>query len=143
MKTYHGMRRPDGSVEVWIAEGSNCTMLEPERSQKVRNHSPAGFEWGYGGSGPAQLALAILLDLVPSLAEGRYQKFKFDKIAGLPHDEWHMTAQEIADWVGGKDAEELLAQQAESAAIAAEAEAAVKEFMSEFHEYKPGEERAG
>ncbi len=24
-------------------------------------HSPSGFEWGYGGSGPADLALNILL----------------------------------------------------------------------------------
>lgn len=27
--------------------------LDPEPSQKVRNHSPDGFYWGYGGSGPA------------------------------------------------------------------------------------------
>ena len=26
----------------------------------LANHSPTGFSWGYGGSGPAQLALAIL-----------------------------------------------------------------------------------
>lgn len=37
--------------------------LDPERSQKLRNHSPDGFSWGYAGSGPAQLALAILLEL--------------------------------------------------------------------------------
>ena len=35
--------------------------LDPEISQKVRNHSPDGFNWGYCGSGPAQLALAIVL----------------------------------------------------------------------------------
>ncbi len=28
----------------------------------LANHSPDGFSWGYGGSGPAQLALAILAD---------------------------------------------------------------------------------
>jgi len=28
----------------------------------LMNHSPDGFNWGYGGSGPAQLALAILAD---------------------------------------------------------------------------------
>lgn len=28
----------------------------------VSNHSPDGFEWGYGGSGPAQLALALCID---------------------------------------------------------------------------------
>src|SRR5215469_11969326 len=26
------------------------------------NHSPSGFDWGPGGSGPAQLALALLAD---------------------------------------------------------------------------------
>src|SRR5204863_5783137 len=36
-------------------------LLRPGRSQRVINHSPDGFAWGYGGSGPAQLALAILL----------------------------------------------------------------------------------
>lgn len=35
--------------------------LDPHFSQQFRNHSPDGFEWGYGGSGPAQLALGILL----------------------------------------------------------------------------------
>ena len=35
--------------------------LDPARSQKAWNHSPDGFNWGYGGSGPAQLALAIML----------------------------------------------------------------------------------
>lgn len=27
--------------------------LSPKRSQKVYNHSPDGFNWGYTGSGPA------------------------------------------------------------------------------------------
>ena len=35
--------------------------LSPKDSQKIVNHSPDGFEWGYGGSGPAQLSLAIVL----------------------------------------------------------------------------------
>ena len=42
----------------------NGEVLDPKPSQKIRNHSPDGFEWGYGGSGPAQLALALLLDYV-------------------------------------------------------------------------------
>ena len=35
-----------------------------------KGHSPSGFEWGYLGSGPAQLALAILCDYLgePQLA---------------------------------------------------------------------------
>ena len=56
--------------------------LDPARSQKARNHSPNGFSWGYSGSGPAQLALAIMLELTGK-SDG-YQDFKFRFIAGLP-----------------------------------------------------------
>jgi len=57
-------------------------LLRPERSLKFRNHSPDGFNHGYGGSGPTQLALAVTLELTGK-AEG-YQQFKWDVIAGLP-----------------------------------------------------------
>ena len=56
--------------------------LDPKPSQKVSNHSPDGFNWGYGGSGPAQLALAIMLKLTGK-AIG-YQEFKWKVIATLP-----------------------------------------------------------
>lgn len=47
-------------------------------SLKVRNHSPSGFNWGYGGSGPAQSALAICLHIFQNqyVAEALYQFFK-------------------------------------------------------------------
>ncbi len=32
----------------------------------LRNHSPDGLKWGYAGSGPAQLALAVLPDALGS-----------------------------------------------------------------------------
>ena len=38
--------------------------LRPEAGQKIINHSPDGFNAGYGGSGPAQSALAILLKVL-------------------------------------------------------------------------------
>ena len=37
-------------------------LLSPQRSLQVQSHSPDGFSWGYGGSGPHQLALALLLE---------------------------------------------------------------------------------
>lgn len=67
--------------QVWL----NGKLLDPKPSQKVRNHSPDGFNWGYGGSGPAQLALAICIELY-----GRpenYQDFKFEYISKLPNGE--------------------------------------------------------
>lgn len=56
--------------------------LNPAPSQKIYNHSPDGFNWGYGGSGPAQLALAIMLSLTGN--SDWYQDFKFKVIAALP-----------------------------------------------------------
>ena len=65
----------------------NGKLLTPERSLKVRNHSPHGFSWGYYGSGPAQLALAILLECTTEEnAIKYYQQFKDDFIAPLSGD---------------------------------------------------------
>jgi hypothetical protein len=62
----------------------NGIELSPTRSQLIVNHSPDGFEWGYGGSGPAQLALAIALELVDeNRAREMYQSFKQQFIARL------------------------------------------------------------
>jgi hypothetical protein len=59
--------------------------LKPDESQKIRNHSPDGFNWGYGGSGPAQFALALLLLYVDQeTAQRYYQRFKFAWVASLP-----------------------------------------------------------
>lgn len=63
----------------------NGEILDPARSLKVRNHSPDGFSWGYTGSGPAQFALAILLECLPKkMAEKYYHPFMQQYIAALP-----------------------------------------------------------
>jgi Family of unknown function (DUF6166) len=62
------------------------------------NHSPTGFCWGYGGSGPAQLALAILADYLKDdqRALSLYMEFKFMVITRLPMDEdFTLTDREI------------------------------------------------
>ncbi len=66
----------------------------------LRNHSPDGHEWGYGGSGPAQLALSILAFVCgDEIAQAHYQDFKFKVIAHQPHDGWEMTSEEVEDWL--------------------------------------------
>jgi Family of unknown function (DUF6166) len=57
--------------------------LSPGRSQELINHSPDGFSWGYGGSGPSQLALALLLHFTNDdhFSLAHYQSFKFDVVA--------------------------------------------------------------
>ncbi len=63
----------------------NGVELLPDESQRVINHSPDGFSWGYEGSGPAQLALAILLLFMPKEeAERHHQEFKRLFVSQLP-----------------------------------------------------------
>lgn len=86
---------------VWI-DGKE---LFPEKSLQVRNHSPSGFNWGYAGSGPAQLALAILLEVIPrDYAERLYQDFKFDFIAKLPQADFEREI-DLEAWVNAKTPE--------------------------------------
>jgi len=63
----------------------------------VRNHSQTGFSWGYLGSGPAQLALAICVDAVGrERALDVYQGFKLRLIAQLPGDQpWMLTEHDV------------------------------------------------
>jgi len=71
------------------------------KSLTVRTHSPTGFEWGYEGSGPAQLALAIMLEIVGDVetAQLLYQSFKRDVIARLPEREWVLTEENCIRWL--------------------------------------------
>lgn len=113
MKTYIGLRS-DGDTGVYVEEDGQRYPLNPRLD--IRNHSPSGFEWGYSGSGPAQLALAILADHYgPGVEkEINYQQFKDDVIALLPRDgNFILTTWDIERWAesravyslakGGKD----------------------------------------
>ncbi|HEY8414641.1 MAG TPA: DUF6166 domain-containing protein [Thermaerobacter sp.] len=64
-------------------------------------HSPTGYDWGYGGSGAADLALSILTHYLGDrhLAELLHQEFKWDVVAGLKHRCWVLTGAEIAAWL--------------------------------------------
>ncbi len=68
------------------------------------NHSPLGFEWGYAGSGPAQLALALLADCTgdEGLAVRRHQDFKVAVLAGAPREGFTLTGEAIEAWLKGK-----------------------------------------
>jgi hypothetical protein len=90
-----------GSPRVFVLRPKRDPVeLLPDKSQKIRNHSPDGFNWGYGGSGPAQLALALLLDYTGSetLARIFYQGFKWTVLASWQADEWQMTGAQLRQW---------------------------------------------
>src|SRR5262245_24713218 len=80
----------------------NDKRIQPKRSQKGWNHSPDGFSAGYSGSGPVQLALAILLELVPKeLAVRWHQDFKFHFLAKpeLQQKDFILDWQAVEQWL--------------------------------------------
>jgi hypothetical protein len=94
-KTYRGYRRTDGSCVVQVGRRRELPLR-----LDLRNHSPTGFEWGYGGSGPAQLALAILADCIGDKeALEVYQQFKREVVCGLPHAFWQLREKEVRETV--------------------------------------------
>ncbi len=68
------------------------------------NKSPTGFAWGYGGSGPAQLAFAILMHHTgdQAIAEANFQDYKFEVIARLEHGPWVITSDAVTQWLEEK-----------------------------------------
>lgn len=95
MKTYIGKRDEDGTTHVTV----DGVALNPRLD--LHNHSPNGLEWGYPGSGPAQLALAILAEHFkgePGADESAlelYQQFKFAIVTSLAHDGWTLQTDQI------------------------------------------------
>lgn len=120
---YVGLRAPNGKTIVLVEQRDGMVIrqepLHAGPSQKLWNHSPTGFEWGYGGSGPAQLALAILLDalgrgpftvsskfvdehrslsprnVAQQLAIRFHQDFKRDHICRLDHGGWRLRLADV------------------------------------------------
>jgi hypothetical protein len=56
---YHGARLADGRVRI-IAHDKQTG--ERYDLPHIKRHSPTGLEWGYAGSGPADLARSLLID---------------------------------------------------------------------------------
>jgi hypothetical protein len=69
-------------------------------SEKESQDHLAGGLPNYGGSGPAQLALALLADATGKdrLAVSLHQDFKFKFVGRLPREGFEMTAEEIEKW---------------------------------------------
>ncbi len=90
MKRYEGKRV--GYAAVVTVDGRP---LNPRLD--LWNHSPSGFEWGYCGSGPAQLALGLLSDHLGNdrQALDLYQRFKWAVVAEWPYRGWTLTSLEI------------------------------------------------
>ena len=106
--TFFGKRDLSGICHLYLKDGDTLTEISPDRSLAVIDHSPTGFEWGYGGSGPSQLALAILIEATDSeeTALQYYHDFKFEVIANAPDDSWTITGEWIQKWLDKKQLSE-------------------------------------
>ena len=95
---YVGYRRQGRTI---VEKQPDQERLTPERSLELANHSPSGFSWGYSGSGPAQLALALLLDYTDDkeVALAEYMTVKTEVVSQLectePDGCWRLTGHEI------------------------------------------------
>lgn len=113
---YTGVRHVDGNQVHVRFDVDNVASPLPLCTE-IANHSPTGFEWGYSGSGPAQLALAILHDhlkwfpadialarkALPSTDESDanalllrlHHKFKAACVTRLEHESWQLTSDDV------------------------------------------------
>ncbi len=65
------------------------------------NKSPTGFNWGYGGSGPAQLAFGLLWHALlgnAGQALELHQRFKWGVVSKW-ETTWAITQRDIMHWV--------------------------------------------
>lgn len=90
--------RVDGEAVVHVEADGKTVPLK-----HVGSHSPDGFNWGYEGSGPADLAHSILAHhlAVPHVAPVLYQSFKRDVIARLDQDSGFVLGDAmVSEWLG-------------------------------------------
>ncbi len=98
-KRYFGRpeRTPRGGFVVEVVTSSKrMRPLNPRTD--LYNHSPDGFAWGYGGSGPAQLALALAADVLgdDDRAVRIHHALKDYLVARWPRDHcWDLPASAI------------------------------------------------
>jgi hypothetical protein len=101
--------RQDGACRVFCVDNGKRRILEPAASLELFNHSPNGFEWGYGGSGPAQLALAICLDAIGDKVQAVHfhQSYKWRVVAKLPHEAWELTRAQVREVIAQIQSDEI------------------------------------
>jgi len=103
--TYTGLRaqQPDyghgGPLVVGVCRDGERRNLELDDDRVIDGE----FEWGYEGSGPRRLALAILNDFLRRNIELTVSNaFLRDVVAHLP-SEFELTGAEIAGWLSARD----------------------------------------
>jgi hypothetical protein len=111
--TWRGKRKPEEDcnqvlMSVDYEKWANLPLYLEEE-----NHA-SEFNWGYWGSGAAQLAYAILRthfeiigeytpEMANHLAITYHQDFKVEFVSSWKTDEWELSSWEIENWLYGED----------------------------------------
>jgi hypothetical protein len=109
--TWRG-ERADGETSVKVSADEHLWANLPLYLDEV-NHA-SEFNWGYWGSGSAQLAYAILrmhfeiigdysTDTARQCAEKYYQEFKVEFVSSWRNDVWSLSSYEIEKWLYGEE----------------------------------------
>src|SRR3954471_11047708 len=97
----------------WRAPDGTARSSIPQRHV---HYASTGFDWGFGGSGPADLALNVLACFLPLAPEATgvvlrdgscvseaawalHEEFKYDLIATFPRSGGDITAKTISAWI--------------------------------------------
>lgn len=102
----------------WIVAERHEDGIATNVPHLITDHSPSGFEFGYGGSGPADFALNILETVLRDmgydgettnktwkgdkcfkLAYALHQPFKAEFIAGMPREGGRISTNHIIAWI--------------------------------------------
>jgi uncharacterized protein (DUF2249 family) len=93
-------QRSDAGPHVVQMINAHGTQPLPMRLD-LASHSPSGFEWGYAGEGPAQLALAICAAFMDSKrAREAYETVEVKLIAPISTDSWTLSAAQVLAVLG-------------------------------------------
>jgi hypothetical protein len=96
-----GFRGRDGGPALVLVD--DAILALPDLLLREARHSPDGFQWGYSGSGPAELARALLIACCPGDPTVRdprcYQRFKAEVIAQLSGDTFVLSGASVVAWV--------------------------------------------
>lgn len=84
------------------------TSKNKEVKHRVR-HSPDGFECGYNGSGPSDLALSICTEVYgPDIADKIYKIFREQVVSKLPRDkDWDIFPEDFDKFETSKELLEI------------------------------------
>lgn len=111
MAVYKLFRAPDE----YGHDEAHCTVDgEPiNERHDLYDHSPTGIEWGYGGSGPAQLALAMMAaEFGDDECYRLYHHFKDEVLIWIPQDVgpegYEITSEQIHEWAAKHPPEQVL-----------------------------------